>query len=303
MIYDVVIVGGGPAGLSAALALGRARKTVLLCDAGPRRNAAAVHLHNFVTRDGVTPDEFRRIGREELQAYPNVEVRDVHVSAIGGERGAFAVRVGGDDVVARRVLLCTGLIDDMPDIEGFAALWGKSIFLCPYCHGWEIQNQRFAFLATSLERIAFALLLRGWTRDVVVLTDGKLEVPEETVAMFDKASVKLERRPLKRLIAVDDRLQRIEFADGGSIERDAVFCHPHQRQVAVVAALDLKLDAGGFVAVEPMHRETSIPGIYAGGDLMTGAQGAIIAAAAGSWAAGTLNHGLTMELAMSGALP
>jgi thioredoxin reductase len=122
MRYDVVIVGGGPAGLAAALALGRARKRVLLCDSGPPRNARAAHVQNFVTRDGVPPREFRRIARQELGAYANVAVRDERVEAIHGDLGAFAVRLAGDTVEARRIVLATGLIDDVPDLEGFAEL-------------------------------------------------------------------------------------------------------------------------------------------------------------------------------------
>ena len=144
MLYDALIVGAGPAGLSAALTLGRARKRVLLCDAGPRRNAAAEHVHGFVTRDGVTPADFRRIGRQQLEPYRNVEVRDVAVEKISGERGAFEVRLTGRQEQARRVLLCTGMIDELPGGDGFRALWGTSIFQCPYCHGWEAQDRRFA---------------------------------------------------------------------------------------------------------------------------------------------------------------
>src|SRR5687768_1591765 len=137
MIYDIVIVGGGPGGLSAALALGRARKRVLLCDSGPRRNAAADQIHNFVTRDGTPPHEFRRIGRQQLATYPNVETREVPVESISGTRGAFQVRLTTGTVEARRILLCTGMIDEMLPIDGFRELWGRGIFQCPYCHGWE----------------------------------------------------------------------------------------------------------------------------------------------------------------------
>src|SRR5688572_30366020 len=159
MTYDVVIVGGGPAGLAAALTLGRARKRVLLCDAGVRRNEAAVGVHNFVTRDGIPPAEFRRIGRQQLETYPSVEVRDTRVERIGGEKGAFAIDLAGERVQAARLVLCTGMIDELPPIDGMREVWGTSAFQCPYCHGWEHQDQRFAYLAATADALPFALLL------------------------------------------------------------------------------------------------------------------------------------------------
>jgi thioredoxin reductase len=302
MPYDVVIAGGGPAGLSAALALGRGRKRVLLCDAGPPRNAAAVHVHNFVTRDGTPPAEFRRIAREQLQQYPNVEVRDVRVEEIRGERGAFEVRLATGREQSRRVLLCTGMIDEVPDVEGFRALWGKSLFQCPYCHGWEVQDQRFAYLAAGVEAIPFAIFLRGWTRDVVLLTNGAFAVPPETARSLGAAGVAIEERRIVRLRPGDDRLAAIEFADGASLPRDMLFLHPRQRQVEVVRSLGLALDAKGYVQVDEVQRETSRPGIYAGGDLVMEAQGAVLAAASGVQAAARLNHALTLEMAAGGAL-
>lgn len=302
MPYDVVIVGAGPAGLSAALALGRARKGVLLCDAGPRRNAAAEHIHNFVTRDGITPAEFRREGRQQLRPYGSVETRDVQVQAIGGERGAFAVQLGPDKVEARRVLLCTGMIDELPDIEGYRALWGNSIFQCPYCHGWEVQDRRFGVIAFSEEALEFALLLRGWTREVVALTDGRFAVPPEVRVRFAGAGVRIEEGRIRRLVASDGRLQAVELVEGDPLPLDLIFTRPPQRQVPVVQSLGLALDPAGYLAVDPVRHETSRPGIYAGGDLITAKQGAMIAAASGTLAAAMLNHDLTVELATSGAL-
>ena len=303
MIYDVVIAGGGPAGLAAALTLGRARKRVLLCDAGPPRNAAAVHVHNFVTRDGITPAEFRRIGRQQLEPYAGVETREVRVDEIRGERNGFEVRLTKGSAQARRILLCTGMIDELPELDGFRVLWGKSIFQCPYCHGWEIQNQRFGYLAASAEALPFGLLLRGWTSDVVVLTDGRFTVPPEMSARLAGAGVGLEERPIARLVPRGDHLDHIEFAAGDALQRDALFVHPRQRQVDLIRSLGLTLDPMGYVQVDPMLHETSIPGIYAGGDLITPVQGALLAAASGTRAAGLLNHALTTELAATGALP
>lgn len=302
MSFDVVIVGGGPAGLSAALNLGRARKRVLLCDAGPRRNAAAVHIHGFVTRDGATPADFRRIGRQQLEPYANVEARDVQAEEIRGERGAFEIRLDTGPVEARRILLCTGMVDELPDIDGFRELWGRSIFQCPYCHGWEVQNRKFGFLAPNVDALDFALFLRGWTSDVAVLTDGRYAVPPESRMRLEGAGVHVEERRIARLSANEGHLELVELADGSSLPLDVLFARPPQRQVAVVESLGLALDSGGYVQLDE-HRQTSIPGIYAGGDLTTPGQSAVLAAASGMQAAAMLNHELTLELGTSGALP
>jgi thioredoxin reductase len=295
MQYDVVIVGGGPAGLSAALALGRARKRTLLCDSGTPRNAAAVHMQNFVTRDGTPPKEFRRIAAEQLQHYPSVELRKERVLAVTGTRGAFEVQLETGTVDARRVLLCTGMIDEMPALDGFSNLWGSSIFACPYCHGWEIRDQRWAYLAKDADALSFALLLRGWTADIIALTNGAFEVPADVAARFASAGVRIEERPIARLLSAGDRLTAIEFTNGSLLERDVLFAHPHQRQVDVVQQLGLALDDHGFVKVDETTRETSIPGIHAGGDLITHAQGAVLAAASGTLAASRLNFALMTQ--------
>lgn len=302
MIYDVVIVGGGPGGLAAALTLGRARKRALLVDAGTRRNAAAEHLQNFVTRDGTPPVEFRRIGREQLAPYRSVEVRDASVDTIRGERGAFQVSIAGATVTARRILLCTGMIDELPAIDALAAVWGRTAFICPYCHAWEVQDRRFGLLAANAERMAMALLLRGWSSDVVAFTNGAFAIPDDVRARFTSANVRIEERPIAQLVVRGDQLEAIQLADGDAVARDVLVLHPHQRQVPLVASLDLALDEAGYVRVHDTQRETSRPGIYAAGDLTTPMQNAIGAASAAVAAAAMLNHELTSELAVAGAL-
>jgi thioredoxin reductase len=303
--YDVVIVGGGPGGLSAALALGRARKRVLLCDSGPRRNAAAEQVHNFVTRDGTPPDEFRQIGRQQLAIYPNVEVRDAPVATITGTRGAFRVDLPAETLAARRVLLCTGMVDELLAVEGFRELWGHAIFQCPYCHGWEVQDRRWGYLARAGDPghiLPFSLMLRGWTRQVVVFTGGALDLPQPARDQLTTAGIRLETAAVTRLVAREQRLQAVELADGSSVPCDALFTHPAQHQVDLIRALGVALDDDGYVRIDPMTRETSVAGIYAAGDLTTRMQSAIIAAAAGMQAAAMINMELTTELATSGAL-
>ncbi len=305
MHYDVVIVGGGPAGLSAALALGRARKRILVCDSGPRRNAAAEHIHNFVTRDGTPPDEFRRVAREQLATYPNVEVRDVHVEAIAGTRGAFDVTLSSGRADARRVLLAMGMIDEMLPIAGFRELWGHAIFQCPYCHGWEIRDRAWGVLAlpnSAAHLLPFAIQAKGWTPDVTVFTGGAVELPAEARAQLDAAGIPVETAAIARLVARGDHLEAVELAGGTRVRCDALFAHPPQRQVELVRALGAALDDDGYIKVDPLKRETSVPGVYASGDLTTRMQGATFASASGVQAAAILNVDLMMDLAQQGAL-
>jgi len=296
-MYDVVIVGGGPGGLQAALTLGRARRRVLLADAGPRRNALAVHVHNFVTRDGTPPDEFRAIARAQLAEYPSVEVVEARVDAIAGERGAFEIRLGDRTVQARRIVLATGVADELLPLDGFRELWGHAIFQCPYCHGWEVRDRRWGFLAlphAATHVLPFALMIRTWTDHVTVFTAGAVAIDPDARATLAAAGIRVETAPIARLARDGQRLVAVELAGGASVPCDVLFAQPPQRQLELVTALGLALDNEGYVAVDPMKRETSVPGIYAAGDLTTRGQAAVLAAAAGMQAAAALNVDLAL---------
>lgn len=295
MQYDIVIVGAGPAGLSAALILGRARKRVLLVDAGPPRNAAAEHVQGFVTRDGIPPAEFRRIGRAQLAPYDSVELRDARVSAITGEIGAFRVELEHGHVDAARVLLCVGVVDAMLEIPGFRALWGKAIVQCPYCHGWELRDRALAYLASTPVMLELGLLLRAWSADIMVFTDARFAVPEQSRAQLSQAGIAIEERRIAQLIADGDQLEAIELDDRTRVARAALFAHPPQRQTDLVIQLGLACDEHGCVTVDP-RGETSRPGIHAAGDLTTKRQAALLGAASGALAAYAINHELTLGL-------
>ena len=302
-MHDVLIIGGGPGGLQAALTLGRARRRVLLCDAGPRRNALATHIHNFVTRDGTPPDDFRRTARAQLDEYRSVEIVDAPVESIVGRRGEFRVGLGGDDpgtARARRIVLATGMVDELLPIDGFRELWGHAIFQCPYCHGWEVRDRRWGFLALphgAAHLVPFALMLKTWSPDVTVFTGGAVDVDDEARARLERGGVRLETAPITRLVRTGERLEAIELDGGGAVPCDVLFAQPPQHQVELVRDLRLALDDDGFVVVDPMRRETSVPGIYAVGDLTTRGQAAVLAAASGMQAAAMIN----VELAMAAA--
>jgi thioredoxin reductase len=300
--YDVAIVGGGPAGLSAALILGRSRKRVLLLDAGTPRNARAHEVHGFVTRDGIPPAEFRRIAHEQLTAYPSVARSGQRVERITGELDAFQLHLQeGMSVRSRRIILALGMVDELPDMPGYRELWGHSIFQCPYCHGWEVQDQAFGFLAPGLDKLEFGAFLLNWSADVVAFTDGRFEVPTAMRERLEGMGLRIDERPIRRLVATTGedtphgRLEAVELADGTRVARDVLFARPPQHQTPLVESLGLALDPSGFVQVDG-RLETSCRGIYAAGDLTTQMQTAMAAAAAGYQAAAMINHDLAFGL-------
>jgi thioredoxin reductase len=294
-MYDVAIIGGGPAGLTAALQFGRSRRRVLLLDAGEPRNAKAVEVHGFLTRDGTPPREMRRLAHEELARYPSVERRIEWVKRLEPKADRVTLHLGCETIDARRVLLATGMIDELPELPGFRELWGESIFQCPYCHGWEVQDQPWAYWARLEMMIGsgFPQLLRAWTNDVVVFTGGAYSVPDEVRAKLSRAEVRLDERPLVALRAEAGKLAAIQV-EGGEVARSVLFAHPQQRQTALVRDAGIELDEMGYVKLDA-HNQTSVPRIHAAGDLATMRQSAQIAAGNGNLTAAMINHLLMTE--------
>jgi thioredoxin reductase len=301
-LVDVAVIGGGPAGLAGALALVRARKQVVLYDCWPPRNAAATEVRGFVTHDGTPPEEMRRLAREQLAEYPTFAARDdQRVKTIRGERGRFAIESDSGVLEARRVLLCVGLVDELPELPGYRELWGHSLFQCPNCHGWEARDQPLGYIAPDAECADWALLLRGWTKDLIVFTSGAFSLPTPVAAELETANVRVEERPIIGLRHDANGLVAVQLAGGAEVPRKALFVRPPQRQTSLVSELGVRLAARDLVAVDAKF-ETSIPGIYAGGDLMSHNHGAMIAAANGASAAHALDEALTRELVLAGLI-
>lgn len=266
-MYDVIVVGGGPAGLNAALVSGRQRRQVLLLDSGRPRNAPAEEMHMFLSRDGFPPAELRRIGREQLGAYPNVAVREATVTDAAAEPSGFALTLADGTVErARKLVLATGQVDVLDErVEGLAALFGKGVYHCPFCHGWETSGLSLAVLGHELPQVMQALYVADrFSGDVVVCTDGH-PVPEQAAGKLATAGITVEEAAVTRIEGEAGAL-RLVFADGRVLERQAVYHRAPTRQHSGLAErLGCRVLADGCVRVDEFQR-TSVPGVYAAGD-------------------------------------
>lgn len=295
MSYDVVIVGGGVSGLSAALGLGRACRRVLLCSGGPARNAPAAHSHNFLTRDGTSPQELLRIAREQLLPYKNVEVRDLEVDSISrAEGGTFGAKLAdGTEVSARKVVLATGISDQLEVLPGLEQVWGKSAFACPFCHGWEVRDQSWAVVLSDPSHFSAAKIARSWTGNLKVCRLAACELSDEQRKTLQDEGVMFEETPVREMLIRGDRLEGLLLEDGCKVECAAVLIRPPFRQrSSLVTMLALRLDTLGYVEVDKMQ-ETSVPGVFAIGDMTSALHSVARAVGSGNFVAGAVLHALT----------
>lgn len=295
--YDVVIVGGGPAGLQAAMTLGRARRRVLLATAGPTRNAPAAHSHNFFTRDGAPPAELVAIGRAQLAIYPTVEiVEELVVDARAVDAGFTVTLAGGRVVQARKLLLASGMRDLIPPVPGLAEAWGRFAFTCPYCHGFELADRRLAVMAHGADAMHYLTLLRGWSQDLVLLTDGPHGLSEAELAALAQVGIAIHVAPLVAVEADAKRLQALKLADGTEIACDGLFFRPPFAQACDLGArLGAEVtEIGAFKAVD-LFGQTTVPGVYAAGDAGQMMPALATAVASAVTAAAVMNHTLAAE--------
>ncbi len=218
-MFDVIIVGAGPAGLSAALILGRCRRNVLVCDAGHPRNTASRALHGFLTRDGIEPADLLRIGREQLRPYTTVHLRADEVTDTRCVENGFEITINDEVVSSRKLLLATGVVDRLPDIDGLKSLYGRSVFHCPYCDGWELRDQPIAIYGREDRGSGLALELTGWSRDLVVCTDGPVTFSADDRDQLAELNIAVREERISRLEGSDGQLERIIFANGDALPR------------------------------------------------------------------------------------
>ncbi|WP_046244346.1 NAD(P)/FAD-dependent oxidoreductase [Hymenobacter terrenus] len=294
--YDMMIVGASNAGLSAALVLGRARRRVLVLDGGPARNAVAFNSHSFFTRDGSSPGEVLRIGREQLRPYA-VEIHADEASQARLSSNGLVLTLGsGAKVTAPALVLATGVTDELPPVPGLSELWGRGAYHCPYCHGWENRYNQVAVYGQGEAGYQQAVLLHQWSPQLTLCTDGPANLTAAQYEHLAHLNIAVLETPVAAIDGSIKCLRAIAFRDGSRLPVDAIFLRPIQRQRSDLAAqlgCDFTPD-GMYVQVNETGL-TSVPGVYAVGDMTGPFQQAILAAASGTRAAAALNNELILR--------
>ena len=289
--YDVVVVGGSAAGLSAALVLTQARRSVAVVDGGRPRNAPAAHMQGFLSRDGMPPSELVAAGRAEVEGYGGTLLAD-EVVAVASRGSAFEVRLASGAVLtARRLLVATGLRDEIPDIPGAAERWGRDLLHCPYCHGYEVRDEPLGVLGRGPETVQHALIVRQWSPDVVLFTHGG-DVSDTEREQLAARGIDIVETPVTRLVVEDDVLRGVEVEDGTLIERSAVFVRPRfVPHNDLLVGLGCETDDAGWPRADATGR-TTVPGVWVAGNVANPRAQVITAAGEGSSAAIAINNDL-----------
>lgn len=293
---DVVIIGGGPAGLSAGLILGRARKQTIVIDEGRPRNAVTREAHGFLTRDGISPSEFRRIAKEQLRVYPSVSQAEDTVVSISGEDRSFLLETAtGIKIASKKLLFAVGMKDRKLGIPGLAEVYGKSAFVCPYCDGWELRDQPLVVISRGAALMHFAPLLSGWTKRFVVCTNGPDELSEAERDELRDHHIPLFDTPIRAILSSEGLVNHVVLEDGTEIPCTGIFFKSE-----LVPGTDLPQSLGcrisetGVIDVDEFGK-SSVPGVYAAGDASSLMHQSIAAAASGAVAAAAINGELNQE--------
>ena len=291
-MYDVVIVGGGPAGLSAALVLGRCRRRVLLCDAGTPRNQRARALHGYLTRDGIAPHHLLAAGRDELKPY-EIDRRDIRVNAVNVESDGFAVTLANGSVEqSRTVLFAGGVHDVLPDIPGLDDCYGISAHHCPYCDGWEERDKTIAIIGNGASGTALALALKTWTDHVVLFPHGRARLLPAHRAKLAAQQIQIHEGRITQVEHDHGQVRALTMKNGNHISCDAVFMNTHQQpQCDLPKTLGCELTRHGLVKTDHLG-QTRVAGLYVAGDASRDVQFVIVAAAEGAKAAVAINKAL-----------
>jgi thioredoxin reductase len=293
--YDVVVIGGGAAGLSAALVLSRARRKVLVVDAGTPRNAPAAHMHGYLSRDGLPPGELLAFGRNEVKSYGGDILEGTATELMSdGRSGFWVILASSKRISARRLLATTGLRDELPDVPGLRDRWARDVLHCPYCHGYEVRDRQLGVIGRSPGAVRYAQIVRQWSHDLVYFT------PPDTLTTTERSElvargIGVVEGTIAQLVIDDDQLRGVQMDDGCVVPRDALFVPPRfVPNNRLLQSLGCAVDDDGWVAVDGTGR-TSVPGVWAAGNLVDPRAQVITAAGAGSAAAIALNADLVED--------
>lgn len=292
--YDVIVIGGGAAGLSAALVLARARRHVMVIDAGMPRNQPAAHMHGFLSRDGMPPAELLAAGREEVQGYGGTIISGTVTDVVHDATPGFHVRLRDRAVRARHVLVATGLRDEIPDIAGLWDRWGRDVLHCPYCHGFEVRDRRLAVLGGSHQAVQYALIVRQWTHDLTYLTPHQRLTADERERLQARA-ITIVEGDAHGVTVREDRLEAVELTDGRAVRCDALFVPPRfVPNDGLLTGLGCDVSDDGWV-ITAANGSTSVPGVWAAGNVADPRAQVITAAGEGSAAAIAINAELVED--------
>ncbi|WP_078596293.1 NAD(P)/FAD-dependent oxidoreductase [Evansella clarkii] len=296
MTLDCAVIGGGPAGLNAALVLGRSRRKTILFDDNKPRNAVTSESHGFITRDGIHPQEFKRIAQEELSRYPDVRVEQHRVHSINKENNLFQVETENGEVYgAKKVILATGFKEILPDVPRVKEFYGKSLFSCPFCDGWELRDRPLAVITEDQKAFHFSKVVSNWTNDLIIFTNGRKIFSLEEQELLKNNCISINEKKISSLSGKEGMLEKVQLEDGTSVLREGGFITAEWKQAASFDSLDYTLNEQGGITTDSWQR-TKTEGLYACGDTrIAGPSQLIIAAGEGSMAAIAVNAALIEE--------
>lgn len=295
-LLDVLIIGGGPAGLNAALVLGRARKNVVVIDDETPRNWVTRETHGFVTRDGASPREFRKAAKEQIVAYPSVQFASDTATAITGSDGDFVVKTTqGASYHTKKILFAVGKKDLPLDINGLTEVYGKSAFVCPYCDGWELRDQSLVIIVSGDKALHMAKVISGWTERYTICTNGSDSLTDEQREELKQHHVTVFDAPIQSINSEEGMVQQVVLNDGTAIPCTGVFFQPKLFTGSELPkAIGCEITESGTVIVDASGK-TSVAGVYSAGDAASEMYQAITAASLGALSAVSINNELNFE--------
>jgi thioredoxin reductase len=294
--FDVIIVGGSYSGLAAGMALVRALRKVLIIDSGKPCNRQTPHSHNFLTQDGKTPNEIATLGKQQVQMYSTVSFLEaLAINGIRTENGFQVEVASGEKFTAKKLVFATGITDIMQNIPGYAECWGISVLHCPYCHGYEVRNEKTGILGNGEYGYEFSSLIFNWTKDLTLYTNGKSTLTAEQTLKLRKHNIRIEESEIEKFEHVDGYLQNIIFKNGIAASVKALYARsPFVQHCGIPELLGCELNDDGFIKVDPAQK-TTIPGVFASGDNTTRIRTVANAVAMGTNAGMMVNKELIEE--------